>query len=588
MSQARGQAPHPRRASDAASSSGIALYHPTTFRLGVAALITGVCLHLPMFVQSRTMGYQMHGMDTSPLMVLGMVLDVLGVCLAAYGLLPPRAVRERSRRAAGAPGGSFKALDDARLTRTHWNLLMILGVALVVDVMKPATIAFVVPGMRQEYGISTATVALLPLFALTGTVLGSLAWGVMADRLGRRAVILLASLLFMGTTICGAMPDFRWNLMMCLIMGMSAGGMLPIVYALMAEVVPARQRGWLVVLHGGLGTVGGYLVASGLAALLEPHFGWRALWFANLPTGALLVLLNRWIPESPRFLLSSGRVHEAHEVMAGYGIVPDTRPRPSAAEADLVAPDRPGREHVHLPGALAGLAQLFRMPYLPQTLCVGLYGLGWGLVNWGFITFLPTILAGEGRKVGSVSQLLFLSSTVAIPGTLLVALAYGRWSSKKSMILYALAVVATLLGFGWLGHGAAGHGLVLTLLLMSLLVSTGGVISMLSPYTAEVYPTVLRGTGSGFAAGASKVGGVIAPLLVGVVLTKSHGLALIAPLMAVPMAAAAVMLAFLGRETTGRRLEDLEDLEATEGTEPLAALTGAAVGADPDPARGRS
>jgi len=72
----------------------------------------------------------------------------------------------------------------------------------------------------------------------------------MADRVGRRAAILLASLMFIGTAICGAMPSFAANLLMCFLMGLAAGGMLPIVYALMAESVPAKSRGWLVVLHG--------------------------------------------------------------------------------------------------------------------------------------------------------------------------------------------------------------------------------------------------------------------------------------------------------------------------------------------------
>src|SRR5262249_1695346 len=148
----------------------------------------------------------------------------------------------------------FQAMDSARLTAQHWGLLFVLGVALIVDTMKPATLGFVVPGTKSEYGITTAAVAFLPLVALTGTTIGSLLWGVLADRVGRRAAILLASILFIGTSICGFMPSFAWNLLMCFIMGISAGGMLPIVYALMTESMPAKKRGWLVVLHGGLGS----------------------------------------------------------------------------------------------------------------------------------------------------------------------------------------------------------------------------------------------------------------------------------------------------------------------------------------------
>src|SRR6185437_4625911 len=134
----------------------------------------------------------------------------------------------------------------------------------------------------------------LALSALIGTAVGSVAWGRLADVFGRRAAILLSALLFMGTAICGTMPSFHWNLGMCFMMGAAAGGMLPIAFTLMAEMVPARHRGWLLV----------------------PTFSWRALWLLNLPTGALIVLLNRFIPESPRFLANAGLPDHARAVLA--------------------------------------------------------------------------------------------------------------------------------------------------------------------------------------------------------------------------------------------------------------------------------
>src|SRR5690606_29841302 len=102
------------------------------------------------------------------------------------------------------------------------------------------------------------------------------------------------------------------------LMGASAGGLLPITFTLMAETVPAAHRGWLLVALGGIGTSAGYLVASGAAAILEPMFSWRILWLLGLPTGALIIFLNRWIPESPRFLSSVGLEHEARAVLRRY------------------------------------------------------------------------------------------------------------------------------------------------------------------------------------------------------------------------------------------------------------------------------
>ena len=220
-------------------SPSIRFHRPVAFWLGTAAITAGVLFHLPDFFSMSAMGYRMAGMPMSSLMIAGMWLIVGGMLLATWSLLPPVAVT-RARAAAY----HVQAIDAATLTGAHWGLLFVLGVALVIDVMKPATLGFVLPGMVAEYGIPQAQSGWLLVCALTGTTVGSVFWGVMADRIGRRAAILLASLMFIGTSICGTMPSYRVNLFMCLLMGIAAGGMLPIVYALMAESVPAGPRGW--------------------------------------------------------------------------------------------------------------------------------------------------------------------------------------------------------------------------------------------------------------------------------------------------------------------------------------------------------
>lgn len=536
---------------------GIAFHHASAFWAGTTAIAIGVLLHLPAFFGAASMGYRLVGMPMSHEMLAGMALVLGGILLAGWGLFPRR-VRFGTPTPA-RDGYHLKAMDDAPLSAAHWGLLIVLGIALIVDVMKPATLGFVIPGMRAEYALGALEVSIFPISALTGTVVGSVLWGILADRLGRRASILLSSIMFIGTAVCGAMPAFGWNLLMCFIMGAAAGGMLPIVYALMAESVPARKRGWLVVLHGGLGTVGGYLAASGAAALLEPHFGWRILWFLNLPTGLLMLWLNRWIPESPRFLLHCGRTDDAGAVMARYGVTIE-RSRTPAATADGDA----GR------ATYAEVAQLFTPALLPRTVTVLLYGLAWGIVNWGFITFLPTALREAGIGTGRASGLLFFASMIAVPGTVLVAYLYGLWSSRRTMILYALATGASLLAFALVEPASAGGSpVVLIGLVVALLVSSSGVISMLSPYTAEVYPTHLRGTGGGFAAASSKLGGIFGPPIVASLLATTGTLTVAALASAVPALVAALALAARGLETRGRRLEELSTGDHLPGGRPV-------------------
>jgi len=504
------------------------------FWFGTLYILIGFTLHLPDYIAQRDSAFIMHGNPMSHLMHFGMVLIIIGIALTAYGLFPVHT---------GAPDASrdfqLHAMDDVRLNRKHWQLISVLGIALVVDVMKPATLGFVVPGIRHEYAISARQASLLPFFAMIGTTLGSIIWGVLADRMGRRGSILLASLVFVATGICGCMPEFKWNLLMCLLMGMSAGGMLPIVFALLAEIIPSRHRGWLSVLVGGLGTAGGYLAASGAAAWLEPIFSWRMLWLLNVPTGFLVILLSRFIPESPRFLLHEGRVEEARRTLAKFDI--DLVPVTGTAAA---------------PPARPSAAQLFRKPYAVLTFTVCLYGVAWGLVNWGFLTWLPTILQDYLKLDGKIAnRLLAKSALFAVPGCALVALLYGFWSSRKTMILFALATATTLVGFALFKPGDSTAWF--TALTVSLLIGLSGMIAMLSPYSVELYPTRLRATGGGVTAGSSKVGGVVGPAGVAFILSAFPGLAVPALSLCVPLLAAATALAWKGRETSGVKLEDI-------------------------------
>ncbi len=519
-------------------------YHTAAFWLGTLAIVGGVGCHLPDYIAARHLHYQMSGVcqstngcGMSKLMCFGMALIVTGIAATIYGLFPTGHKKIQDASA----DYELHSIDNAKLGRAHWQLVAVLGIALVVDVMKPATLGFVMPGLRREYSITTSEASLLALFAMIGTTVGSVVWGILADKMGRRGSILLASLIFISTGICGTMPAFKWNLAMCFFMGMSAGGMLPIVFALLAEVIPSRHRGWISVLLGGLGSVGGYLAASGAAAELEPTFSWRILWLLNVPTGLLVILLRRFIPESPRYLLHEGRVEEARETLAAFDIELVPVPRTIAP-----APVSQATE----------FKELFRKPYLVITLTVCIYGLAWGLVNWGFLTWLPTILQDNlhlDRQLAN--RLLAKSALIAVPGCLLVAWLYGRWSSKKTMILFALGTATVLVGFSQFkaGDSQAWFSVLTVLLLFGL----GGMIAMLSPYSVELYPTKLRATGGGVVASSSKVGGVIGPSAVAVILTFSPGLAMPALLVAAPLVVAAVVLWFKGRETSRKRLEEI-------------------------------
>jgi len=530
-------------------SKELTFHHPVAFWLGCAAVIAGVLAHLPMLAMAAPMHYQLAGMAMDNTMRIGMALVPLGVLLAGYGLMPRLEQMRRTLHPDRSPL-PFLAADHVPLNREHWKLVAVLIVALAVDVMKPATIGFVMPGMAAEYGISASTTGLLALSALTGTAVGSVVWGRLGDLFGRRATILLSALMFMGTSICGAMPAFGWNLVMCFMMGAAAGGMLPITFTLMAETVPTRHRGWLLVALGGVGTAAGYLLASGAAALFEPAFSWRALWLLNLPTGALIVLLNRYIPESPRFLALAGLEEQARTVLQRFS--GSTVPMPADAHRD-------GQAGSAASGR-TGTRELLRGRYAAISWGLVVCALAWGLANFGFLLWLPANLVRLGIDAHASAALLARSAIFALPGIGAVVWFYQRWSSIRTMVLFiGLSVFALLL---FLAIGLAGvRSVTLTSVgTVMLLVSISGVIATLIPYAAEIYPVHLRSSGAGLIAGSSKFGGILGAVF-GVLGLFDH-FTLSALLIAVPMALAGWMLARRGIETRGHGLEAIQDVLA--------------------------
>lgn len=518
--------------------------HPAAFWLGAAACTAGVILHIPMYYSARGMGYQMVGMRPDGEMILGMTLIAVGLVTAFYGLMPrqARTIRENATQI------RVRALDDARIRPQHVAMLLVVSIAIVIDVMKPAALSFVTPGMAKEYGLRAATnphgglpAALLPLCGISGTVIGSWMWGWLADRIGRRSSILLAGLLFVTTSICGAMPSFDWNLTMCFLMGIGAGGMLPITFALLAETIPARHRSWLMVLIGGGVAGAGLVLTSWLAGALTPHYSWRILWLIGLPTGVLLIALNHWIPESPRFLIAAGRHDEAEKIMHQFGavVVNDEENQPNA-------------EH----DTRSSYLQLFARPLTGPSTALTVLALGIGLVTYGFQLWIPTNLEHLGFTTVNSDYIVRNAALIGLPLSIAATILYGFWSSKKTVMVSFWLVSIDLFVFAIEGNSLAGNHALLTALLVIPLAGTSLVAAIATVYASEIYPTRIRSRGTGLAAGATKAGGVLIIALV-VAATTTPSIPLTALIGAIPLIVGTVAFVFAGNETRSRRLEDI-------------------------------
>jgi putative MFS transporter len=548
--------------------TGVEYQHPAAFWFGVTAVTVGVLMHLPFYWSARhtkPLPYTLVGRTPDLSMWLGMALIFIGLAATAYGLFPR--LSEVSR--GFVSNIKVRAMDEAKIKPAHVGLLLVMAAAITIDVIKPTTLAFMAPGAAKEYGLKgplnptahALPIALYPLFGISGTVCGSFLWGWLGDKIGRRASILLAAIIFVAVAVCGAMPVFWANLVVCFIMGLGVGGMLPIAFALMAETIPARHRGWMMVLIGG-DVAGAYIITSWVASTIAApdRYGWRMLWWISLPTGLLLMLLNRWIPESPRFLLQHGRETEAKAIMERYGAVV------VSGDDSLLKVEK---------NVKSRFAQLFSRDFVGLSIILILLGLGIGIVQYGFQQWIPSNLAKLGFKDVTAAKILRDSALIGFPLNFPIAWLYGFWSAKKTILLMCFTTLSALLGFifasnGSLVHVTGGVAHQTTLLYILLIVPIWGISSLTAvviAYASEVFPTKVRARGSGLAAGATKFGGVMILSIVAAAIA-APSIRATALYGAIPLILAIVAMVVFGVETKKKQLERItaEELHQDVGS----------------------
>lgn len=270
-------------------------------------------------------------------------------------------------------------------------------------------------------------------------------------------------------------------------------------------------------------------------------YSWRALWLLGLPTGLLVILLNKYIPESPRFLANAGLINQARAVLHKYN-------------GELDAPTQTSSvKNVEVEKST--FYDIMRKPYAMITLALIGTGTAWGIVNFGFLLWLPTNLRAMGMSADTTNGLLAQSGLFALPGIFVVIWLYHSWSSIKTLVLFVTLTALSLSLFMISDFfGQLSSSMIITSTVL-LLISSSGVIAMIIPYAAEIYPVQHRGIGAGFIAASSKFGGIIGALL-GVAGLFEH-IGTSALILAVPLVLCAFILMKNGIDTRGRRLEDI-------------------------------
>lgn len=458
-------------------------------------------------------------------------------------------------------------LDGLPLSRFHWRLLLLSGLGWMFDAMDILVVASVAAAASREWVPAVPPfgpdvlaargniVTLVTASSTAGLFFGALISGWLADRIGRKAVFQGTLLLYsISTGIAAFMPNAELLALLRFVAGLGLGGELPVASALVSEFAPARRRGSMVVLLESFWAYGTVLAALiGFVVIGMMGLSWRvALLLGALPALYVMVL-RRSLPESPRHLLSQGRVAEAEAVVREVE-------RSAGILAPQLAPPTDSRGYPAPASASASLgsriAALFSPRYRSRTVVLWVM---WGTINfsyYGIFLWLPSQFVNKGFSLNDALVYNLVIAIAQIPGYFSAAWLVERLGRKWTLALYLFLSAVGAFFFGQVALEAKD---VASILIWGSMISffNLGAWGVVYTYTPEMYPTWLRATGSGWAAAFGRFFAFLAPLSVPWLLglTGRNESAFLA-FTAVMVLGSVVVLA-IGPETRGRSLEEV-------------------------------
>ncbi|MBN9046520.1 MAG: MFS transporter [Rhizobiales bacterium] len=430
-----------------------------------------------------------------------------------------------------------QVLDRAGAGAFQRNLLWVFGLVWAADAMQVLAVGFTAAPIAKTFGLSVPEALQTGTLFFLGMMIGAALFGRLADKYGRRRVLLL-------TVACDAVfgllsvfaPNFGLLLALRFLTGVAVGGTLPVDYAMMAEFLPAKNRGrWLVMLEGfwAIGTVV-IALAAWAASLAGVADAWRYIFVVTGAPALIGIGLRLWVPESPMHLLKSGQMEQAKQVLNRVLIRNGGLTLTSSDELEA-------------PRAVAQ-GGLFSPVLRRRTLAMIAI---WFLVSvsyYGIFTWIPAKLAGDGFGFVRGYGFLVLVALAQVPGYALAAWGVEAWGRRSTLIgflfLSAAACVLFTLATGTLVVAAS-------ILIMSFaLLGTWGA---LYAFTPELYPTALRASGMGAAGAMARLGGLLAPSAVAIVISQSFYVAV--AMFAALLALAGIVAFFIDVETRRQALQ---------------------------------
>jgi MFS transporter, AAHS family, 4-hydroxybenzoate transporter len=398
-----------------------------------------------------------------------------------------------------------KVVDNSQLGAYHWGIFLLCGLCLIMDGFDLQAIGYVAPALVREWKIPSSTMGPVFSAALVGVLFGSLLFSMLADRIGRRPVLIGVTLYFAALTFMTARVDTVNQLLIIRFLGgLGLGAIMPNAMALVGEYSPAKARITSMMVVGNGFTLGAAF-GGPIAAYLIPHYTWRGVFYFGAIMPLLIAILMFFLlPESLQFLALRGR--DKKQISRWLKRIDPTVP--SGRDVEYVVPEekKKGVPMVQLfhDGRALGTTMLWVVNFMNL---LNLYFLS----NW-----LPIVVSNAGYsnsiavnsaavlQVGGVVGTLVLSSFVYRFGfTTVLAMSFALACLSIAAIgqpylsLAMLFVAVFLAGFGVPG-------------------SQGG----LNALSATYYPTDLRSTGIGSGLGIGRIGSIVGPLVGGVLLGR--------------------------------------------------------------------
>ena len=437
-------------------------------------------------------------------------------------------------------------LERLPVTRRLLLLRVIVGIATFFDAYTVLAIAFAMPQLVSEWKLTPTEVGLIISAGYVGQIFGAVIFGSLAEKFGRLKILFVTIMLFVSMDIACL---FAWSgasmMVFRFLQGVGTGGEVPVASAYINEFIGAEKRGRFFLLYEVIFPIG-LMFAGMVGFFLVPIYGWKAMFIVGLVPSVLTIPLRWFMPESPRWLASKGRVAEADAVVK---MLEDNATRHGAVLREPVVRPVDPRATAH-----SDWRELFKGIYLKRTMMI------WGLwacvymINNGMITWLPTLYKQVFQLPLQTSLAYgWITSGVGVIASIVCALLIDKVGRKPWYALAFLIATLPLLTLAWLGATTALQVLIFATATYAILQT---IAFSLYLYSAELYPTRLRAVGTGFGSAWLRAGSSVGPILVGTIVADLGIRYVFAAFAAVALVGGLVTLMF-AIETKGRVLEEL-------------------------------